>query len=145
MVLYSGVYTQCSRRHCNNKCAAASHPPFPLPLAFLLAFIAEEMSHGMEYPFGEVGLAGLAMFPPKTLPTTSLTVRGECWRDSAWCFGSQNFSVFINTFIATNTNHRTMRAALGKNIISARPNSHYSTLLRAVELPKDVGDAPEIN
>lgn len=42
-----------------------------------------------------------------------------------------------------------MRAIMGKiNSISDRPNrevSHYSTLIYGVELPKDVGDAPEIN
>lgn len=38
---------------------------------------------------------------------------------------------------------------MGKiNSVSARPDrevSHYSTSLHGVELPKDVGDAPEMN
>lgn len=51
-------------------------PSLPFTPTFLLAFIAEEMSYGMEYPFGEVGSAVLAMFPPKILPTTSLVVKG---------------------------------------------------------------------
>ncbi|KAK4806218.1 hypothetical protein QYF61_001141 [Mycteria americana] len=46
------------------------------------AFIAEQMSYGMEYPFRQFGSAVLAMSPPKILPTPSLLVRGECWRDS---------------------------------------------------------------
>ncbi|KAK4806753.1 hypothetical protein QYF61_005549 [Mycteria americana] len=48
----------------NNEC--------PPPSSFLLAFIAEQTSFGMEYPFGQFGSAVLAMSPPKLLPTPSL-------------------------------------------------------------------------
>ena len=54
-------------------------PPTP---PFLLAFIAEQMLYGMEYPFGQFGSAVLDVSPPKILPSPSLLVRGECWRDS---------------------------------------------------------------
>jgi len=36
----------------------------------------------MEYPFGQLMSAFLAMSPPKILPNPSLLVRGECWRNS---------------------------------------------------------------
>jgi len=41
------------------------HPFSP----FLLAFIAEQTSYGMEYPFGHFRSAVLAVSPPKLLPT----------------------------------------------------------------------------
>lgn len=37
----------------------------------------------MEYLSDQFGSATLAMFPPKILPTPSLSVRAECWGDSA--------------------------------------------------------------
>ena len=45
--------------------------------AFLLAFIAEQTSYGMEYPFGQFGSAVPAMSPPKILPTPSLLGEAE--------------------------------------------------------------------
>jgi len=72
----------------------------------------------MEYHFGRFGSAALAMSPPKILPTLSLLVRGECWRDSFYAVqallsSNQNTGV-INIFLAANTKHSTMRAAVGK-------------------------------
>jgi len=52
--------------------AHTSHPPPP----FLLAFIAEQIFYGTEYPFGQFGSAVLPVSPPKILPTPSLLVRG---------------------------------------------------------------------
>jgi len=49
---------------------------------FLLAFIAEQMSYGMEYPCGQFRSAVLDTSAPKILPTPSLLLRGESWRDS---------------------------------------------------------------
>jgi len=49
----------------------------PTPLPFLLASVAEQISCGMEYPFGEFGSAVLAMCPPKILPTPQPTGEGE--------------------------------------------------------------------
>lgn len=43
-----------------------------MPALLLLAFIAEQMPYGMEYPFNQFGSGALAMFPPRTLPTPSL-------------------------------------------------------------------------
>jgi len=54
----------------------------PPSFSFLLAFLAEQTSHGMEYPLGQFGSAVPTTSPPKTLPAPSLLVRGECWRDS---------------------------------------------------------------
>ena len=66
------------KRH-NNECPSSS---------CLLAFIAEQTSYGMEYPFGQFGSAVLAMSPPKILPTPSLLVGGQCWRDSLDAMGA---------------------------------------------------------
>lgn len=60
-------------KHRNNKCS--SPPPS-------LAFLADQVLCGMGYPFGQFGLAVLAIFPPRILPIAGLLVRGECWRDS---------------------------------------------------------------
>ena len=75
----------------------------PRPPSFLLAFVAEQTSYGMEYPFGQFGSAVLAVSPPKILPTPSLLVRGECWRDSLDAVGallssSQNTGVLSTLF-----------------------------------------------
>lgn len=103
----SGFCTQCcivvcthsgpEDKHCNNKCAAASHPPFPLPTTFLIAFIAEEM-YGMEYPSDQVGSAVLAMFPPKILPTTSLMVRGDVGETVLDDLGAKTFLCLSTLF-----------------------------------------------
>jgi len=47
----------------------------PHSSSFPLAFIAEQTSCGMEYPFGQLASAALAMSPPKILPFPSLLVR----------------------------------------------------------------------
>jgi len=53
-------------KHCNNKCLPHTH------FCFLLAFIVEWTSYGVEYSFGQLGSAILVMYHPKTLPTPSL-------------------------------------------------------------------------
>jgi len=69
----------------------------PLPSPFLIAFVAELMSCGMDYPFGQFGSAVLIMSPPKIFPRPAYT------------------------FLATNAKHSTVRAAMRKiNSISAR-------------------------
>jgi len=78
----------------NNKCLSSS---------FLLAFIVEQMSYGMEYHFVHFESAVLAMSPPKTLPTLTLLVRGDCWRDSldavqALLSSNQNTDVLSTPF-----------------------------------------------
>ena len=79
---------------------------FP-PSSFLLAFIAEQMAYGMEYPFGQLGSAVPAMSPPKLLPTPSLVAfwgeGGKCREDSldavqALLSSSQNTGVFSTPF-----------------------------------------------
>ncbi|KAJ7423899.1 hypothetical protein WISP_31576 [Willisornis vidua] len=71
---------------------------------------------GMEYPFGQLRSAVLAVSPPKILPTHSLLVREESWRGSLdaveaaqqqgeyWCV--------ISTFPATKAKHSTVRVAM---------------------------------
>ena len=75
--------------------------------SFLLAFIAEQMAYGMEYPFGQLGSAVPAMSPPKLLPTRSLLAfwgeGGNCREDSldavrALLSSSQNTGVFSTPF-----------------------------------------------
>ena len=61
-------------KHHNNQCLPSC--------SFLLAFVAEQMLYGMEYPLGHLGSAVLAVPPPKTLPTPSLLVWGGGWRGS---------------------------------------------------------------
>lgn len=74
------------------------------PLTFLLAFIAEQVSYGMEYPFGHFGSAALPVSPPKILPTPQPTGEGgEFWRASLDAVGallssSQNTGVLSTTF-----------------------------------------------
>lgn len=41
----------------------------PTPPSFLLVFIAEQTSNGMEHPFGHFWSADQAMSPSKILPT----------------------------------------------------------------------------
>lgn len=53
----------------------------PPSSSFLFTFIAEQMSCGVECPFGQLGPAVLAMSPPKILPTSSLLLREDCWRE----------------------------------------------------------------
>jgi len=49
----------------------------------LLAFIAEQMSYGIQYPFGQFVSAVLAISPPKILPILSLLgEEGKRWKDS---------------------------------------------------------------
>lgn len=43
-----------------------------MPALLPLAFIAEQMPYGREYPFDQFGSGVLAMFPPRILPTPSL-------------------------------------------------------------------------
>lgn len=52
-----------------------NQPPFSS--SFLFAFIAEQMSYDIEYPFSQFWSAFPAMSPPKTLTFPSLLVRGE--------------------------------------------------------------------
>lgn len=70
----------------------------------LSAFISEQMVHGMEYPFGQLGASFLAVTLPKVLPTPALLGEGglagvlERW---PWCCGStalqdQSTAVFSN-------------------------------------------------
>lgn len=52
----------------NNECSSS--------FSFLLVFIAEQMSYGMEYLSGHIGSSVLAVFPPKMLPTPQPTCEG---------------------------------------------------------------------
>lgn len=60
----------------NNQCN-------PLSSSFLLPFISEQASHGMEYPFGQFGSVILVISPARILTTSLLLVMEEHWRDWA--------------------------------------------------------------
>lgn len=49
----------------------------------LLAFIAEQTPHGLEYPFGLLGTAVLSLSPPKTLSMPQPTAEGENAEETA--------------------------------------------------------------
>lgn len=75
---------------------------------FLLAFIAVQTAHDMEYPYV------LTMSSPKILSTLSLLVRLECWRNTfdaapALPSLSQNTDVLSAPVLATSSDHRTVR------------------------------------
>ena len=84
----------------------------PLSFSFLLAFIAEQTSYGMEYPFGQFGSAVLAVSPPKLLPTPSLLLGGMLERSlgavtKPWCV--------TNTSLAASTTAQRDEGCCGDN------------------------------
>lgn len=60
---FPGSRASVLKNKCHNKC-----------FSLLLGFLSEQMSYGMEYPFGQFGSAVLIMFPPRTLATHSIGV-----------------------------------------------------------------------
>ena len=111
----------------------------PHPSSFLLAFMAEQTSYGMEGPFGQFGSAVLAVSPPRILPTPSLLgERGGMLERQPCCCAStaqqqpKHWCV-SNIFLATNTKHSTMRAAIGK-LIPSQPDPTQSPPLIPYDL-----------
>lgn len=80
-------------------------------------FITEQASYGVEYSFGQFGSIILAVLPPKILPISRLLVRGSIGETVlllSQCCSAKALAV-INTFLATDGKHSTVRAAMGKS------------------------------
>lgn len=111
------VVVSLEDQSCNSECSFFSS---------FLACIAQQTSCGMEYPFGQFGSAGLVVTPARILPHP--TNGGILERQHWYCASSaqqepKHWGV-TNTFVATNTEHRTVRAAMGKvNSIPVRTNT----------------------
>lgn len=75
----AGLYHRWLRQKLNvvnNECTC-------LFFSFLLPFISEQTSHGMEHPFGQFGSVTLVMTPPRILSTPFLLVLRDHWSNRA--------------------------------------------------------------